>query len=494
MKKLFLITGFFCLVVTATYATHLFSTTISLNNWWADPYSVIKTLDGGTAFAGQGNGYYVIKMDSMGNIQWAANYGLGVSGSIAIVNIAQTPDSGYFVSYNGPDQMGGYCMGANVARIDKNGNLLFAKQDASTNPFVEIYCSSLKNIPGTDSVIFVEVYRTSASYINKVAANGDVVNLIATDNTTGYQFYDVFPITTAGVLEGYIAASYNVLVKMDVSGNVLWSKTYSPVLPPITNLIKEGNYYYASGFKSLLKMDSSGNVVAAVEFPSPVTGLAASSTGTLLLALANWQENYCMVEMDTLLTVMRAKKTSSISAVFSDSKTLIDGAAGVFHVVGANPGFAYEKATLDSSCSFHDTTLTVTSTTFSAANYGLPVNTPYFMDVNTDGWQWLSGSSAVSCTINLPGGTTSVSADKDPLNTISAYPNPFTDEVNVILKTNDASAAQIKVRDISGRIIVQRSIQSNTVYSFGEELKPGIYFIEALQNNSKETIRVVKDY
>lgn len=37
-------------------------------------------------------------------------------------------------------------------------------------------------------------------------------------------------------------------------------------------------------------MDSSGNVVATIKFPSPVTGLAASSTGTLLLALANWQE------------------------------------------------------------------------------------------------------------------------------------------------------------------------------------------------------------
>lgn len=185
-----------------------------------------------------------------------------------------------------------------------------------------------------------------------------------------------------------------------------------------------------------------------------------------------------MVEMDTLLTVMRVKKTSSISAVFSDSKTLIDGATGVFHVVGVNPGFAYEKATLDSSCSFHDTTLTVTSTTFLASNYGLPVNTPYFMDVNTDGWQWLSGSSAVSCTINLPGGTTSVPAVEVPLNDLSAYPNPFTDEVNIIFKTNDASTAKIRIKDISGRIIIERAIQSNTVYSFGNRLKPGICFLK----------------
>lgn len=126
------------------YATHLFSTTISLNNWWADPYSVIKTLDGGTAFAGQGNGYYVIKMDSMGNIQWAANYGLGVRVNchcqyslkllIAVI---------LFPTMDPKNKWVAIAWGPTLARIDKNGNLLFAKQDAS-NPFVMIYCSSLK--------------------------------------------------------------------------------------------------------------------------------------------------------------------------------------------------------------------------------------------------------------------------------------------------------------------------------------------------------------
>lgn len=74
-----------------------------------------------------------------------------------------------------------------------------------------------------------------------------------------------------------------------------------------------------------------------------------------------------------------------------------------------------------------------------------------------------------------------------------AYPNPFSDKINIELNSDDDSAVKIKVSDVAGRIIYEQMINANNVYMLGDNVSNGIYFVEARQRGRVKTIRVVKN-
>ena len=84
-------------------------------------------------------------------------------------------------------------------------------------------------------------------------------------------------------------------------------------------------------------------------------------------------------------------------------------------------------------------------------------------------------------------------ADETSSMELTAYPNPFNDKINIILNSSNDATVNIKVKDIAGRTISEQFINANTVYSLGEHLPDGIYFVAAKQNDTLKTIRVVKN-
>jgi hypothetical protein len=77
---------------------------------------------------------------------------------------------------------------------------------------------------------------------------------------------------------------------------------------------------------------------------------------------------------------------------------------------------------------------------------------------------------------------------------LSAYPNPFNDKINIQLNSSDDDAVvTIKVSDVTGRVIAEQIINANRVYTIGENMCSGIYFVTAKQNDTLKTIRVVKN-
>lgn len=185
--------------------------------------SVITTLDGGYAVCGytesnnfdvSGNhGLYdvwIIKLDSIGNLQWQKCYGgtLNETG----VGIKQTSDGGYIASSNTHSNNGdvsGYHGNTDfwVFKIDGVGNLQWQKCLGGSD---QELCNSIDT---TDDGGYVITGLTSSS-------DGDVTSIIGSDNYW--------------------------VVKLDAGGNIVWEKCYGGMsgfdYPHVIKLTSDGGF------------------------------------------------------------------------------------------------------------------------------------------------------------------------------------------------------------------------------------------------------------
>jgi hypothetical protein len=71
-------------------------------------------------------------------------------------------------------------------------------------------------------------------------------------------------------------------------------------------------------------------------------------------------------------------------------------------------------------------------------------------------------------------------------------PNPSKQIFNLEILSSSNEKIEVKLYDITGRFISKLGAVKNQVYSFGEDLHPGIYMIEIIQGRQRKTIKVVK--
>ncbi|HEY5462802.1 MAG TPA: T9SS type A sorting domain-containing protein [Hanamia sp.] len=87
---------------------------------------------------------------------------------------------------------------------------------------------------------------------------------------------------------------------------------------------------------------------------------------------------------------------------------------------------------------------------------------------------------------------------KTALNTalsIQAYPNPSAPSSDFTLDVHGNSTDQVLifVTDVLGRKCYQAQGNSNQQYKLGSNLRPGIYFVQVLQGDNVQTIKIVKE-
>lgn len=77
-----------------------------------------------------------------------------------------------------------------------------------------------------------------------------------------------------------------------------------------------------------------------------------------------------------------------------------------------------------------------------------------------------------------------------PLNSLTVYPNPFKDVLNIQAKEDNLISLQLF--DINGRVIKQESI-SGTSYQLNlENLSQAVYILEITSDKSKQSVKVIK--
>lgn len=92
--------------------------------------------------------------------------------------------------------------------------------------------------------------------------------------------------------------------------------------------------------------------------------------------------------------------------------------------------------------------------------------------------------------------TAGVNENGNKISSINLYPNPVTDQANVVVNLNEAATVVITVFDITGKVAANAFTDEmnsgfNTVKINTSELPAGIYFTTIVANNSKKTLKTV---
>jgi len=76
---------------------------------------------------------------------------------------------------------------------------------------------------------------------------------------------------------------------------------------------------------------------------------------------------------------------------------------------------------------------------------------------------------------------------------VSVSPNPSSDYFIVSVNSNSSDKITLRVIDNNGIIVSAiNNVNSKKVFKLGENLKPGLYFVQAIQSGITKTIKVIK--
>jgi hypothetical protein len=267
--------------------------------------SLIQTSDGGYAIAGATNSFgagyadvYVVKLDASGNIQWTKT--IGGPGDEIGFSLIQTSDGGYAIAGH-TESFGTGDWDFYVVKLDTKGNLQWTKTIGG--PESE-WGNSL--IQASDGGYAIAGTTTSFGagrkdvYVVKLDANGNLqwtktiggpkddwgTSLIRTSDG-GYAI--------AGYTDSFGAGGWDVyVVKLDAHGNLQWTKTiggeYFDWGGPSLIQTSDGGYAIAGATGSfgaggldvyVVKLDKNGDACCAVSQTSQVgTGGRLGSSPT----------------------------------------------------------------------------------------------------------------------------------------------------------------------------------------------------------------------
>jgi hypothetical protein len=254
----------------------------------------IETKDGGYAMCGYcegfiGSDFFVIKTDSLGQIQWTFknNEFDGSDFSNEAHKLIETEDSSIIIA------------GVNngITGLD---NLFYAKIDANGllkwkmgNPILQNIGVGSLNYENDSNIILLGNFGTGKYFI-KLNSNGDTLQTkkISFHNNLRYSLLKTVKMQNHYYLSGKIdtvlsatAVSYFRITKIDSVGNFLWTKTlldsansadYSDIRILDDSLLLHLAYYLGSLSCNKVKfLDKEGNLLSTIKANSFMSGLAA---------------------------------------------------------------------------------------------------------------------------------------------------------------------------------------------------------------------------
>ena len=103
--------------------------------------------------------------------------------------------------------------------------------------------------------------------------------------------------------------------------------------------------------------------------------------------------------------------------------------------------------------------------------------------------------TAASSKSNLPAAdkTTAVKISAKSVLKISAYPNPSAETFTLSMEGGNKGKVAVIVTDLLGRKVYQAETDVLNQYHFGKDFKAGVYMLQVIQGNDKQTIKLVKE-
>ena len=230
---------------------------------------------GSSASFGQGNtDFYLLKIDEQGKYKWQNSFG-GINLENCF-SIQQTNDSGFVLcGYSNSFGTSGY--DAYIVKTDSLGNLQWQKNYGSNDWDFTYWAEQTQD---SGYIIAGETYNnTMHAYLIKTNSDGDTLWTKRYGGTNSSGFKEVHQTPD----NGYIAAGYLqvspgnkdfFVVRTDANGDTLWTKQYGSLSNDSCNsiaLCKDKGFLLAGNRDTLTKhkalfykMDSLGNIIQTV--------------------------------------------------------------------------------------------------------------------------------------------------------------------------------------------------------------------------------------
>jgi hypothetical protein len=243
--------------------------------------SISQTSDGGyiaggfTYSYGTGGDAFIIKLNSSGNIEWSK-----AIGDLGISFISQTSDGGYIAGGN-TSSYGAGNWDAFIIKLNSSGNIQWSKTIGGSSYDVIASISQASDggyIAGGYTQSYVSVGSEGDAFIIKLNSSGNiewskVIGGLYDDYIDFiYQTSDGGYIAVGGTVSYGAGNNDGLIVKLNSSGNMEWSKTIGGIgeeeATHILQILSDGyivvgviNTYGAGDFDGFIaKLDSSGNI------------------------------------------------------------------------------------------------------------------------------------------------------------------------------------------------------------------------------------------
>jgi uncharacterized delta-60 repeat protein len=249
-----------------------------------EAWSIIQSSDGGYAVAGWTSSFgagsrdiYVVKLDAGGNVQWTKT--IGGSSDDAAYSIIQSSDGGYVVA-GWTKSFGAGSYDFYVVKLDSSGNVQWTKTIGGSSD--DRAYSIIQSSDG-GYVVAGGTWSFGAGWYDMYVVKLDSGGNVQWTKTIGGSDWDVARsiiqssdggYVVAGATSSFGAGWYDIyVVKLDSAGNVQWTKTIGGSSDDEANSIiqsSDGGYVVAGWTKSfgagwediyVVKLDSSGNVL-----------------------------------------------------------------------------------------------------------------------------------------------------------------------------------------------------------------------------------------
>ena len=267
---------------------------------WEGGYNIIQTNDKGYIAAGivginWGNeDIYLVKIDSLGNLQWSKEYSTSNTYNFSSYDIKQLKDSSYIVVGTIVSSSG---QNITLLKTSSTGNVLWSK---FINAVSYATAYSLDTI-GNDLIIACGVTPTSPPWPNLTSAVGLLIKINSLGNIIWWKaFADGLTSVRTTKDKGFILANkyYSKVIKTDSLGYPEWTTQltdYSDMAPCIMQT--NGGGYAAIGNGPigspgatliLSKLDSTGKTPCSNSISSPLNTALQVSAYNLSISAASF--------------------------------------------------------------------------------------------------------------------------------------------------------------------------------------------------------------
>ncbi|MES2566276.1 MAG: T9SS type A sorting domain-containing protein [Bacteroidota bacterium] len=457
----------------------------------------IQTSDGGKLILGNYDSLSLIKVDHNNNVLWAKSF-IQQNGTRNFE--IQEKNSNYYFFYQSKNSGTANLF---VSKFNSIGQLLYSKTvlcsalnaiQTENDEKAHMSINSNNEIILNSSLEFMTIHKidNTGNLIYGLKINADTVN----SNWRSFGYCSAICNDGGTVLTGTTDTGA-VIVKLDQTGGLLWSKSYK--LSTVNNchpqkiIQSNSSNFLISGYSGdilsgthlipfIMKIDNQGNLIWYNEYSIEQLSSQASTdiiempNGNII---AHFDSNGKLIETDSYGNVINRKQgVYNCRNIYNYEDTMFlncfDRTIVAVNSISSINCFGIDLSNTDIIRTV--TTNSVVSNCYVKieaygilANYPITINDTHF------------SVTEESCSM--------VGIEEIKGNNIKIYPNPATSTINILDEQNELQNSTITIKNNLGQSVFSAPFTSQINIS---TLQPGIYFLNIQDKNREKTVKIIK--